>query len=155
MPILKINPNIILGEGSFGINIETECLNTAKKENINIESKNCDPQNGKNKFVLKLCKDDSHCINYKNEEILGKLLANDKKIPVTAIHKNLLYIIEEIELAESVKTLLAETLAIKAIEKGNQLNVSLFSRKGLLMPYYNMGSLSEYIRFNVTLFKSK
>ena len=148
MPILKINPNIILGEGSFGINIETECLNTAKKENINIESKNCDPQNGKNKFVLKLCKDDSHCINYKNEEILGKLLANDKKIPVTAIHKNLLYIIEEIELAESVKTLLAETLAIKAIEKGNQLNVSLFSRKGLLMPYYNMGSLSEYIRFN-------
>jgi len=148
MPILKINPNIILGEGSFGINIETECLNTTKKPDINIKSKNCDPQNGKNKFVLKLCKDDSHCINYKNEEILGKLLANDKKIPVTAIHKNLLYIIEEIELAESVKTLLAETLAIKAIEKGNQLNVSLFSRKGLLMPYYNMGSLSEYIRFN-------
>ena len=68
MPILKINPNIILGEGSFGINIETECLNTAKKLDINIKSKNCDPQNGKNKFVLK---DDSHCINYKNE-ILGK-----------------------------------------------------------------------------------
>ena len=147
MPILKINPNIILGEGSFGINIETECLNTAKKENINIESKNCNPQNGKNKFVLKLCKDHSHCIKYKNEEILGKLLANDKKI-CTGLHKNLLYIIEEIKLLESVKTSLVKILAIEAVNKGNKFNPSLFSRKALLMPYYNMGSLSEYIRFN-------
>lgn len=146
MPTLNINKDItLLGEGSFGINVETQCSDKPNRPQSNflqITSKNCNPNAGENKFVLKLCKNHSKCLQDKNEEILGKSLVNNKTKPVTGIHKNLLYIIEEITLSEDVRKSLVNIL----LKKKRKVDESNFSTKALLMPYYNSGSLSEYIQ---------
>ena len=144
---LKINiSNLVkLGEGAFGINILSEC-NTHHIANIDIlsqaysldnnlyiDSKNCNPEN---KYVIKLCKNFKKCKDFKNEEKLGKLLANNNSVKINGLHKNLLYVIEKINLNDNVKDKL-ENVINKSLGK--------FSNKALLLPFYNGNSLADYI----------
>lgn len=149
---LKININnlVKLGEGAFGINILSEC-NTHHITNIDIisqvshnnldnnlyiDSKNCYPEN---KYVIKLCKNFKKCKDFKNEEKLGKLLANNNSVNTKGFHENLLYVIEKINLNDNVKDKL-ENVITKSLGK--------FSNKALLTPFYNGNSLANYIDTN-------